>query len=73
MFVEGPLNIFLCVNADGTEVLVGVGNDDIIIAANFMEDLGLELGKVRFSIFGLKLRRMALSKFPSCWVILSGG
>ncbi len=51
MFVEGPLNIFLRVDADETKVLVGVGDDDIIIAADFLKDLGLELGKVGFSIF----------------------
>ncbi len=57
MFVEGPLNIFLHVNADGTKVLVGMGDDDIIIAADFLEDFGLELGKVGFSIFWFEVTK----------------
>ena len=41
MFVKGPPNVVLRVNADRTEVLVGMSNDDIFIAANFLEDSGL--------------------------------
>ena len=49
MFVKGPPNVVLRVNADRTEVLVGMSNDDIFIAANFLEDSGLEFGQIRFA------------------------
>ena len=50
MFVEGPPNVVLRVNADRTEVLIGMSNDDIFIAANFLEDSGLEFGQIRFAM-----------------------
>ena len=49
MFVEGPPNVVLRVDAYGTKVLVGMSNDDIFIAANFLEDSGLEFGQIRFA------------------------
>ena len=64
MFVEGPLNIFFRVDANGTKVLVGVGDDDIIIAADFLEDSGLELGKVGFSIFWFEVTKNGTFEVP---------
>ena len=49
MFVEGPPNVVLRVDADGTEVFVGMSDDDIFIAANFLEDSGLEFGQIGFA------------------------
>ncbi len=42
MFVKGPLNVVLRVDANRTKVLVGMSDDDVFIAANFLEDSGLE-------------------------------
>jgi hypothetical protein len=63
MFVEGPPNIFLRVDTNGTEVLVGVGDDDIFIAPDFLEDSGLEFGKVRFAALWFEVGKNSLLKF----------
>jgi hypothetical protein len=64
VFVEGPPNVFLRVDANRTKVLVGVGDDDIIIVVDFLEDSGLELGKVGFAIFWFEVTRNGTFKVP---------
>jgi hypothetical protein len=41
-----------------------VGDDDIIIAADFLEDSGLELGKVEFAIFWFEVTRNGTFEVP---------
>ena len=50
MLVEGSPNVVLRVDANKTEVLVGMSDDDFIIAGNFLEDSGLEFGQIRFAM-----------------------
>jgi len=69
MVVKGLPNEVLCVNAHRNKVLVGMSDDDVFIAATFLEDLGLKLGEVGLTCFGLKLQKVAPSNFP----ILKGG
>ena len=63
MFVEGPPNVVFRIDTDGTEVLVGVGDDNIFVAPDFLEDSGLEFGEVRFAALRFEVGKNGLLKF----------